>query len=97
MSDDVYRERARLVAYLAAQFPAVIAYSDPNEPDWPVIYVDTPAGQLSWHLSRTDRDLFPHVPSVMPDDPRAQWDQHTTDEKYQRIEQLISQRDGAVR
>jgi hypothetical protein len=88
--DDVYRERARLVALVAKLYPAVIAYSDPNEPEWPVIYMAAPTGQLSWHLSQSDLDLFPHVPVVEPDDPRAQWDGHTTHEKYLRIGRLIS-------
>lgn len=81
----VYRERARLVAVLAALFPAVWAYSDPAAPEWPVVYVDIPQGQCSWHLSAEDLDLFGHVPQVAPDDPRARWDGHTTDEKYQRL------------
>jgi hypothetical protein len=84
----VYRERAHLVAHVASLYPSVIAYSDPSEPEWPVVYVDSPAGQLSWHLSKDDLDLFPHVPVVPADDSRAQWDGHTTEEKYERIGSL---------
>lgn len=89
---EVYRERARLVAVLASLFPSVWAYSDPAEPEWPVVYVDTPLGQCSWHLAVEDLDLFGHVPQVAPDDPRARWDGHTTEEKYQRLAELA--RDG---
>lgn len=85
----VYRERAHLVAYLASLYPSVIAYSDPQEPDWPVIYLTTPAGQLSWHLSGDDLDLFEHVPVVEPDDWRAKWDGHTTEQKYERLATLV--------
>ena len=46
MSDDIYRERAHLVALAASLYPSVRAYSDPNEPEWSVVYVDSPAGQL---------------------------------------------------
>lgn len=84
----VYRERAHLVAHLAGLYPSVIAFSDPEEPEWPVVYVDTPAGQCSWHLSLADLDLFGHVEQVPADDPRAQWDGHTTEEKYQRLAAL---------
>jgi len=49
-----YRERARLVAYLATQHPAVLAYADPDEPEWAVVYVHTPAGQMSWHIAPGD-------------------------------------------
>lgn len=86
--EDLYRERAQLVAYLASRFPAVIAYSDPAEPDWPVIYIIGPTGQMSWHLHRSDLPLFPHVPTVPADNPRAQWDGHSTPEKYQRLANL---------
>lgn len=85
---DIYSERAHLVALLTRLYPAVLAYSDPNEPEWPVIYVDSPAGQLSWHLSKDDLHLFQGVPIVEPVDPRAQWDYHTTEEKYRRLRAL---------
>jgi uncharacterized protein (DUF433 family) len=90
---DVYRERARLVAVLASLFPSVWAYSDPAAPEWPVVYVHTPKGQCSWHLSQDDLDLFGHVPQVPADDARARWNGHSTEEKYRRLAELA--RDGA--
>ncbi|RSN12827.1 hypothetical protein DMB42_11660 [Nonomuraea sp. WAC 01424] len=89
----VYSERARLIAYLAVEYDSVIAYNDPNEPDWPVIYIDTPRGQLSWHLSPDDLHLFPHVPVAgrhVPIDRAPQWDGHTTSEKYGRLAALVA-------
>lgn len=86
----VYREPAQLVAVLASLFPSVWAYSDPAEPEWPVVYVHTPQAQCSWHLAVEDLDLFGHVPQVAPDDPRARWDGHTTEEKYERLAALAS-------
>ncbi|MFG1683531.1 helix-turn-helix domain-containing protein [Nonomuraea sp. NPDC049269] len=83
-----YRERAYLVAHLAAQYFSAITYNDPNEPDWPVIYIETPAGQLSWHLSPDDLDLFDHVLRVTPDS--ITWDGHSTEEKYQRLAKLTA-------
>jgi hypothetical protein len=80
-----YRERARLVAYLATQHPAVLAYADPDEPEWAVVYVHTPAGQMSWHIAPGDVELFAHVPKVTPDSPLAQWDGHDTPTKYERL------------
>lgn len=87
---DLYRERAHLVALVAAMYPAVLSYSDPDEPEWPVLYVRSPAGQLSWHINKDDLDLFSHVPVVDPDDARAQWDTHTTEEKYRRVAELAT-------
>lgn len=89
-TDDVYRERARLVAFLASLFPSVLAYADPDEPDWAVVYVSTPAGQLSWHIASGDVELFDHVPKVTPDDRRAEWDGHDTPTKYERLTALTT-------
>lgn len=89
---EVYRERARLVAFLAAIHPAVISFSDPDAPGWAVITIDTPAGQLSWHISAEDLDLFPEglAARVHAEDPRAKWDGHTTEEKYDRLTELTA-------
>lgn len=86
---DVNRERAHLIAALAAEWASVMAYNDPDEPDWPVIYIQTETGQLSWHISPGDVDLFAHIPVVAGDDPRARWDGHSTEEKYERVEALV--------
>lgn len=91
--DNVYRERAALVAHLATVYPSVMAYNDPQEPDWPVVYVDTPQGQMSWHLAPTDLDLYAHVPVVTPD--RVTWDGHDTPEKYRRLAALVVDRSKA--
>lgn len=81
MSDSVYRERARLVAYLAALHPSTIGYHDPEEPDWAVVIIELPTGQASWHVAPDDIDLFTRVtPSEI-----NTWDGHTTEEKYDRL------------
>jgi hypothetical protein len=75
-----YRECAHLVALIAAIYPSCWN-TDPGWPDWRIIYVDSPAGQLSWHISAAALVLFPHVMH----NPAAVWDGHTTDQKYQRV------------
>lgn len=81
----VYRERAALVAHLAAVYPSILVFgADPEAPDWPVIYVTTPHGQMSWHLADSDLDLFEHVLVVHRSEAPA-WDGHTTAEKYERL------------
>jgi hypothetical protein len=83
----VYRERAHLVAHLAAVYPSVIVFDgDPGAPGWALIYVDSPAGQLSWHLSGDDLDLFPHVERAATD--AVAWDGHSTEVKYRRLDNL---------
>lgn len=86
--DSVYRERAHLVAYLAAAYPSAMKV-DFAEPDWPVVYIQTPRGQLSWHVARDDLPLFAHVP--WDHDDKWTWDNHTTEEKYARLDALTTE------
>lgn len=84
--DGAYRERAQLLAWLAALHPAVLAPApDVTEPGWQILYLTTLTGQASWHVHPSDAHLFPHVEQVTADDPRAKWDGHTTELKYARI------------
>ncbi|MFD8820812.1 hypothetical protein ACFV1C_00335 [Streptomyces sp. NPDC059605] len=84
--DATYRERAHLVAHLAALHPSHIGHTDPAAPDWAVVTIETPAGQMTWHIADRDMDLFTHV---QPTNRICRgWDGHTTDEKYQRMRDL---------
>lgn len=78
---NVYRERAHLLAFLAAITPASIGETDPDTPGWPVLTLDGGEnGQMSWHIAPDDADLFHHVPKG-----DVPWDGHSTEEKYQRL------------
>lgn len=46
---------------------------DPNEPAWPIAFIELPTGQVSWHLPQ-------HEPA---------WDGHTAEEKYARVGEFI--------
>lgn len=81
--DTAYADRARLVALDTAIYPTT-SNTDPAWPDWRVVYLNTPAGQLSWHIHPQDLHLFDHVPY----DPDTVWDGHTTPEKNERIADL---------
>jgi hypothetical protein len=85
--DGAYRERAHLVALLAAMTPgAVITYAtDVDEPGWQIVYLNLGGRQASWHISPRDADLFSHVERVEHEDPRGHWDGHTKEEKYAAI------------
>ncbi|MEU0018014.1 hypothetical protein ABZ173_10125 [Streptomyces rochei] len=85
--DGAYRERAHLVALLAALTDdAVISYArDVEEPGWQIVYLTLGGHQATWHISPRDAGLFAHVERVDVEDPRAQWDGHTTEQKYERI------------
>lgn len=82
--ESVYRERARLVSFLTKIFVSYCGFTDPEEPDWLVVYVETPEGQLSWHISPEDADLFGHLSMITEN----RWDGHTTKEKYERLARL---------
>jgi hypothetical protein len=88
MTDDitarlVYRERAHLVAHLAALYPSAIG-TDSADPEWPVVYIWLPTGQVSWHIDRTDMDLFMAIPAGTA----PAWDGHDTEEKYRRLDEF---------
>lgn len=88
-----YRERAHLVALLAADYPSYIGHTDPAEPDWAVVTVELPTGQACWHIAPADMDLFRHVRIAIGRD--RPWDGHSTEEKYRRIADLARSRSAA--
>lgn len=92
MVDQVYSERAALVAYLAAAYDSCFI-RDENEPDWPVVLISLPTGQVSWHISPEDVKLFPHVKF----DDSAKWDGHSTEEKYRRLNEFTQRIANAKR
>ena len=47
---------------------------DPSEPEWPVVFIELPTGQVSWHIPQ-------HTQS---------WDGHNKEEKYERCNKFIS-------
>lgn len=85
--DGAYRERAHLVALLAAMTgDAVMAPAlDVPEPGWWIVYLTIGGRQASWHISPQDAVLFAHVEHVDVQDARAIWDGHSTEEKYAAI------------
>lgn len=85
MSNELYDERARVVVALALASRALgyrIGFAvDPKEPDWPVLFIDLPTGQVSWHLTQAQRvDLAGDI-----GDYGGVWDGHSTTEKYERL------------
>jgi len=48
---------------------------DPSEPEWPVVYIELPTGQVSWHLPQH----------------KHEFDGHVTGEKYLRLHRYCDQ------
>lgn len=83
--DAVYRERSKCV-FLITRMAAKLGYDvgvgkDLDEPEWPVIFVHLPSGQVSWHVSREDYDRYFKGLPVFP----HPYDGHDTEEKYRRV------------
>lgn len=89
--DDVYRERAHLVALIAgglAEQAVIVPATDVDEPGWQILYATLHGRQCSWHIAPGDAALFEYFDHVPADDSRAQWDGHTTEAKYDHIDYL---------
>jgi hypothetical protein len=91
--DGAYRERNALVALLAAcSDGAVVAPApDVEEPGWQIAYLYLDGRQASWHFGPRDADLAEPLEHVDAADPRAQWDGHTTEQKYAHIAALTAE------
>lgn len=82
---EVYADRNLVVqAFAKAQEEAdwPVAWGvDESEPDWPVLYIETGAGQVSWHIPVAERAYEP------PERPGfvATWDGHTNEQKAERL------------
>ena len=81
--NQVYHERNQLVALLARIYPSGIKRTEIEgwDPAWHgCVYIDTPAGQASWHYHDNEAHLFADLPSYL-----GIWDGHSTEQKYRRL------------
>ena len=88
--DNAYSERNRLVAALTKLFPAWIEWHSEEDNSWDndwrnIIYIDLPAGQVSWHIHKSEVEQFYHLKMK---EGKSSWDGHTTEEKYKRLAEL---------
>lgn len=79
-NDDLgdYQRRNEAI-YQALAEAATLGYPhgirlDPDQPDWPVAYIDLPTGQVSWRL--------PAYPGA--------WDGHNRDMQHARIQAFLA-------
>lgn len=86
--DGAYSERNKIAAGLARLFRSWVGTPVPVDEhgnEWPVLYIELPTGQVSWHFSAADAALLEGIPRS-----DEAWDGHTTDEKYTRLQALTS-------
>lgn len=82
--DEIYAERnavALAFANLAVLYGWTVGYTA-DDPDWPVLFVETPHGQVSWHLKAGELpdDFPPYI---------GEWDGHTNEEKHRRLRAFV--------
>lgn len=84
--DSVYAERDKLVCYLSKQWPSALGPVNDAEPGWTMaVYINTPEGQLSWHIPDHEIPMFEDHCTFSEKSP---WDGHSTEEKYARLSRL---------
>ena len=76
-----------LIAQIFGQFARLLGWNaglgeDRDEPNWPVLFVDTPFGQVSWHMPKNE--IFCNWKQY-----ELSWDGHSTKEKRSRLEALL--------
>lgn len=91
LADKAYAERNKVVAALAnvsvkLRLPVLIGThemveGEPWDEEWKnVLYIKTPAGQISWHFHKSEMHLIEHHVHT-----EVKFDGHTTEQKYDRL------------
>jgi hypothetical protein len=86
--DKAYAERDALVCVLSKLWPSHLMLHDIKDVDWDrewmtIVCINSPVGQLTWHIHVSEVPMFAHL-KKRPND----WDGHTTEEKYARLARL---------
>lgn len=68
-------------------------YLDPCTDGWPVVWVDLPTGQASWHVPPERRSMLERS-TLDYDVPEGGYDRHTREEKNDRLNEYLSARWG---
>jgi hypothetical protein len=85
---EIYEERAACVAAMVAAAESkgwrCCWWIDPEQGlDWPVVCIELPTGQVTWHFSK--RDFEAHGLDRLEQVRNDHWDLHTTKDKYDRL------------
>ncbi len=81
--DEAYLDRnlaVQALAKMAEKFGYVVGIKD--DPQWPILYINFPTGQVSWHIPRNEM-----VCSFPPYD--GEWDGHDVEEKRKRLTRFV--------
>lgn len=95
----VYADRNLVVQAFASAMEGLdwpVAWGvDEAEPDWPVLYIETSAGQVSWHIPKAERIYEPEdrSGSFGP----MVWDGHTDEVKFGRLRDALGESPASLR
>ena len=82
--DEAYVDRnlaVQVLAVLARQQGYQVGIRN-REDDWPILYVDLPTGQVSWHIPKDE------IAALFPDYP-GEWDGHDLKENRDRLRRFL--------
>jgi hypothetical protein len=80
--EELYDHRVLLYIKLACHVPYPTAWK-PHYPGWPVLFIETPAGQISYHFPEK---FLPLVEENIQRDDNHVWDGHTSVDVLTRLE-----------
>jgi hypothetical protein len=85
--DEAYLDR-NLCAQAMVKMAMKLGYSVgiKEDPEWPVLYVDLPSGQVSWHIPRNE--IVCSFPKY-----QGKWDGHRVEEKRDRMIKFLEATD----
>lgn len=87
--DEVYEDRNLLAcALIATAEPGMGGWTpapDADSDEWAIAWLETPAGQVSWHVPRVLAER------LLPRRDGYEWDGHTRTEKNERLEAWLEQ------
>lgn len=79
--DELYAHRSLLFIRLAIHGPWVSAWK-PHYPGWPVLFLESPAGQISYHFPEK---YLPMVEANIERRDDYEWDGHTPNDVLERL------------
>lgn len=83
--DELYQHR-QLLYFAFARFSGFKCRWKPHYPGWPVLFVEIPSQQISYHF---EERWLPLVKSFATEDNSIEWDGHTSDDVLRRLEASI--------
>lgn len=86
--DEAYLDR-NLCVQVMARMARQLGYNAGirENGDWPILYIDLPTGQVSWHIPKAD------IAGISPEY-HKEWDGHDVECKRKRLVEFIKNEEG---